>query len=70
MKKSLLAILAAPILCSAGAAEIKNAPDGFCGVKWGDPPSALGARDKVEENSSLSTYIKKRRLRCPSAARK
>lgn len=58
MKKTLLAVFAALILCSAGAAEI-NAPDGFRGVKWGDPPSALGVRDKVEENSSLSTYIKK-----------
>lgn len=59
MKKTLLAIFTILVFCSASAAEIKNSPDGFRGVKWGDPPSALGDRDKVEGTPLLSTYIKK-----------
>lgn len=59
MKKVILALSLVFALCSAGAAEIKDSPDGFRGIKWGDPPAKLGAREKLGEVEVLSTYTRK-----------
>ncbi len=47
MKKIVFALLLILVLSSVSAANkpIKNSPDGFRGIKWGDPVSALGKTD-------------------------
>lgn len=58
MKKIILALSLVFVLCSVGAAEIKNSPDGFRGIKWGEPPAKLGARDKLGEVEVMSAYTR------------
>ncbi len=47
MKKIVFVLLLILVLSSVSAANkaIKNSPDGFRGIKWGDPISALGKTD-------------------------
>lgn len=59
MKKVVLALSLVFILCSISTAEIKDSPNGFRGIKLGDPPSALGTREKVEADGFVSLYEKK-----------
>lgn len=59
MKKILLALLIIFAFCSISTATIKDSPDGFRGIKWGDPPSALGARIKTGDGQFSITYEKK-----------
>lgn len=63
MKKVLIAMILALAICTAASANksMKNSPDGFRGIKWGDPISALGkTAQMVEENKVDETkfYIK------------
>lgn len=58
MKKALLAVLAILIFCSAGMAAIKDSPDGFRGIKWGQPPSALGKYTTLLVDGATIVYTK------------
>lgn len=58
MKKISFAILLMLVFCSVAVASIKDSPDGFRGIKWGDPPSALGANTLIEEAYGIQTYEK------------
>lgn len=58
MKKNLFAILLILVFCSVAVADIKDSPDGFREIKWGDKPSALGASTLVEETRGLQVYVK------------
>lgn len=58
MKKVILALSLVFFLCSISTAEIKDSPDGFRGIKWGDPPSALGERVKIAVGRFVSFYTK------------
>lgn len=58
MKKALLAVLAVLVFCSAGMAAIKDSPAGFRGVKWGQPPSALGESTVLLIDGATSAYSK------------
>lgn len=52
MRKSCLAVVMILIFATSamGNRYMKNSPLGFRGVKWGDPPSALGDRMQISKN--------------------
>lgn len=58
MKKTLFAVLAIFIFCSTGSAAIKDSPDGFRGIKWGQSPSALGKYTLLAHTGGLGYYLK------------
>lgn len=58
MKKIMLALVLVFVFASVSTADkpIKNSPDGFRGIKWGSPISALGKTAKmVEEDKNDET---------------
>lgn len=58
MKKVLFAILLIFALCSVSTAEIKDSPDGFRGIKWGQSPDALGKNCSLVMNEGkLRVYL-------------
>lgn len=60
MKKILLSILLILVFCSISAAAIKDSPNGFRDIKWGDPPTKLGERTKIEIGKFHTFYTKTR----------
>lgn len=58
MKKISFAILLIFVFCSVAFAAIKDSPDGFRGVKWGDKPTALGASKLEEEAYGIQIYTR------------
>lgn len=57
-EKISFAILLLLVFCSVAAAAIKDSPDGFRGIKWGDPPLVLGASTLIKEAYDIQTYTK------------
>lgn len=58
MKKLSFAIFLLLVFCSVALAAIKDSPDGFRGIKWGEPPSALGASKLTEEAYGVQIYVR------------
>lgn len=58
MKKVSFAVFLLLIFCSVAFAAIKDSPDGFRGIKWGDPLSALGASTLIEDAYGLQSYVR------------
>lgn len=56
MKKAMLAVVLVFVFASMSTANktMKNSPDGFRGIKWGDPVSALGETARLIEEDKLS----------------
>lgn len=55
MKRILLAVILLLVLASLAAANkpMKNSPDGFRGIKWGAPVSALGKTAQLVEEDKM-----------------
>lgn len=59
MKRILLAILLIFVFCSTGIASIKDSPDGFRDIKWGQSPEALGKNAVcLTIDGMLSSYLR------------
>lgn len=56
MKKALLAVLLVFFFCSVAVAAIKDSPDGFRGIKWGQSPAALGENAILVDSSGKKSF--------------
>lgn len=60
MKKAVL-IICILLLWALPAFAMKNSPDGFRGIKWGDPTSALGTQNNIKyegESGGFDIYTR------------